>query len=123
MHSFSKTRFDNNFTIAVYQDEHSWVAYNLEMDIVAVDRNKQKAVNELRGLTMGHIEFCLDHNAKEELFKPAPARFWEMVAEKKTARVQGFLTKHERTVEEIKKMLTTTPVVEIDPSSRLAQAR
>ena len=123
MRSSAKTNFDSTFTFAVYEDGDRWVAHNLELDIVGVDSDKGKAIAEVRELTFSHIRFCIERKATDFLFRPAPDRFWKMVAEKKTARVKASLIEQKLDLDDLEKILSKTPVFEIDSSSHLAEKR
>lgn len=115
---FHETKYKNTFTIALYQDDGKWVAHNLDLDLIATDKDKMAALNELKVLTFGHIDFCLSNDMLHALNKPAPARFWQMVSEKTTAEVIGHITSKES----IKDIVDNSAIHEIE-SGRDAEAR
>ncbi len=115
-----KSKFESRFTIALYKDENTWVAHNLELDLVGCDKDKKKALEELSALTIHHINFCLLNGLKETLLHPAPERFWKMVAEKATAQVV-----HELVEERLdpREAVKNSAVFEIEGNPSIAKAR
>lgn len=108
-----RTRYRNSFVIALYEDSSGWVAHNLSLDIVAVDKDKAAAIEELRMLTMKQIEFCVRNGYPEIINHPAPERFWKLVAEKQTAQVMADIIGLHLDAKEVMK---NSQVIEIDPS-------
>ncbi len=114
------TNYKTEFSIAIYQDEGEWVAHNLELDLVACDQDKDKALEELRVLTLNHINFCIQNECVDQLMRPAPARFWEQRAHKVTAQVVAEIIQHKI---DLKELVKNARIFEIENPPDIAEER
>ncbi|MBI2094867.1 MAG: hypothetical protein HYT89_01720 [Candidatus Omnitrophica bacterium] len=123
--TIAKTKYRNNFTIALYPDGKKWVAHNLTLDIVGVASSRKKAIQEMRQLTEGQLSFAVRNNMTETINRPAPERFWKMVARKINTEIIAELTSHthECKPSEFHKLVASSPVYDLGASPRIAQAR
>ena len=116
----SQTRYQNQFTFAIYKDDGKWVAHNLELDIVAVGTTKQQALKELQHLVVNQLSFAIHHKMEDTVYHPAPERFWKMVAQKITANLIGRLASHAITSEKLKQLIHNSPVYDLTSRTRFA---
>jgi len=67
------------FTFLIYPSEGApgkYVAHCLELDVVAVESSRPKAVELLKELIEDLIEAAIADDTLEQIVKPAPAPYW-----------------------------------------------
>ena len=57
-----------------------FVAHCLELDVVAVERNRPRAILLLKELIEDLLEAAVKDDALEKVFRPAPQQYWRMLA-------------------------------------------
>jgi len=62
--------------ILVELQEGRYVAHCLQMDIVTTGTSGDAAVSDMLDLINAHINFAMEHNNVENIFKPAPPEVW-----------------------------------------------
>ena len=71
-----------DLTVLIYpcrENPGRFVAHCLEMDVLAVEDTKPKAILLLKELLEEHIEASLEDNALDQAMRPAPREFWQML--------------------------------------------
>ena len=71
------------FTFLIYPCESNpgkYVAHCLELDVLAVQANRPRAVELLKELIEDLIEAAIADDTLDKIFKPAPAEYWEALA-------------------------------------------
>ena len=66
-------------TILFYTEDNEKTAHCLEFDIVTVGKNYEEANFELMKLINAHVNFAIENDNEEFLYKPAPAQYWNML--------------------------------------------
>ena len=68
------------FLIALlYKEDGEYAAHCLEFDIAGTSKESfEDACDELNGLVQVHVEYAYENNNLEYLYKPAPAKYWNM---------------------------------------------
>ena len=54
-----------------------WVAHCLELDLVAVAPSRQEAEEDLQSIIRAQIEYCINNDNMENLFRSAPQELWD----------------------------------------------
>jgi len=75
--------FQPTLTFLVYPCEESagrFVAHCLEMDVLAVEDSKPKAILLLKELIADLIEAAKADGTLDEIYRPAPTEYWQMLA-------------------------------------------
>lgn len=70
-------------TFLIYPSEDKprrFVAHCLELDVVAVESNRPRAILLLKELITELIDAALADDTLEKIFSPAPDRYWKMLA-------------------------------------------
>lgn len=62
----------------VYREGDQWFAHCLELDIVAEGKSPSAALADVVDLCNFQIEAAIDNNDLESVFRPAPAKFWNL---------------------------------------------
>ena len=62
----------------VYREGGDWIAHCLELDIVAEGKNADAAMKDLLDLCAFQIDTAIEHNDLESIFRPAPAKYWNL---------------------------------------------
>lgn len=71
------------FTFLIYPCESTvgkFVAHCLELDLVAVESNRPRAVELLKELIEDLIEAAIADGTLDKIFKPAPEEYWQVLA-------------------------------------------
>jgi len=79
-----KYRF--TFTFLIYRSEiepDKFVAHCLELDVLAVESTKPKAIGLLKELIEDLIEAAIKDDTLDRIFTPAPKKFWRALAHAK----------------------------------------
>jgi predicted RNase H-like HicB family nuclease len=66
--------------VVFYREGSDWIAHCLEFDLVGDGATKAKALASLSEAILLQLEFSAQHNAPENLFRPADGRFFRMFA-------------------------------------------
>jgi len=67
-----------NLSAIVYQENGTWIAHCLELDIVAEGKDPDDALDALISLCDLQITVALAEGGLESIFKPAPPEIWKM---------------------------------------------
>lgn len=70
-------RLPFHLDILVEMEDSNYVAHCLQLDIVAVGATTEEVIRDINDLIHAQIEFALEHDNLENLFKPAPPEVWE----------------------------------------------
>ena len=71
------------FTFLIYRSKiepDKFVAHCLELDVLAVESTKPKAVSLLKELIEDLIEAAIKDDTLDRIFTPAPRKFWRALA-------------------------------------------
>ena len=60
----------------VRQEEDLFVAYCLELDLVAAAKTEDEAVRDLMDVTVEQIRYCIANDNMDRLFRRAPEEIW-----------------------------------------------
>ena len=63
------------------EDPGKFVAHCLELDVVAVEETKPKAIDLLKELIEVQVNSAIADHALARVFRPAPRKYWEMLAQ------------------------------------------
>ena len=66
--------------VVFYEEEGSWIAHCLELDLLGDGKNKLEAHQSLDIAIKMQIEASLEYNNPENLFSPAESKYWQMFA-------------------------------------------
>ncbi len=69
----------HNFHILIVLDKRrkAFIAHCLDMDIVAQGKTRVDAIEELKALVETQLEYCLENDMLETVFRPAPKKYWD----------------------------------------------
>jgi len=67
-----------NLSAVVYQEDGTWIAHCLELDIVAEGKDADDAIDALISLCDFQIKVALAEGDLESIFRPAPPEIWRM---------------------------------------------
>lgn len=77
-----------------YKDGDYFIAHCLEFDIVAQGKTREEARHNLAELIKEQFAFAIEKDIEEKvLFKPAPAKYWELVRHLKNRETRKILLK------------------------------
>jgi len=62
------------------EDTRRFVAHCLELDVVAVEDTKPKAIELLKELIEDLVNAATEDGTLDEIFHPAPIRYWQKLA-------------------------------------------
>jgi hypothetical protein len=68
------------------EDSQKFVAHCLEFDVLAIEETKPGAIDLLKELIEDQVNSAIADNALEKIFRPAPRKYWEMLAHAKPYR-------------------------------------
>jgi hypothetical protein len=57
------------------------------MDIASQGKTQKEVVSELLELIQTQIEYCLENNMLDNLFRPAPKEYWDMYYRSQATKV------------------------------------
>lgn len=63
--------------VLIYQEDNEWIAHCLQMDIMAASKDRATVQDDIIDLIKAQVEFALENNNMEGIFKSAPAEEWE----------------------------------------------
>lgn len=66
------------FNVLVSKEEGVYVAHCLELDIVTTSTRIKDVKKEMGELIIAQVDFAFSNNNLENLFRPAPAKVWEI---------------------------------------------
>ena len=84
------------FTFLIYPCESApgkYVAHCLELDVVAVESNRPRAVELLKELIEDLIETALADDTLDKILNPAPAEYWQALAHASLYEPPGWVRK------------------------------
>ena len=87
--------------ISQQKKEKIYIAHCLDMDIAAQGTTEQEAVNELRGLIQTQLEYCLEDNMLNTIFRPAPKAYWDKFYASQQEHLIRNLSRHKTPIQEI----------------------
>lgn len=75
-----KLDIHKNLHILVVHDKSKniFIAHCLDMDIASQGKTQQEAVSELKKLIYTQIEYCVENDILDTLFRPAPKEYWDI---------------------------------------------
>jgi hypothetical protein len=76
------------------EDKSQFVAHCLEMDVVAVEETKPKAIDLLKELIEDLLNTATADGTLAKVFRPAPPKYWEMLASAKRYDPPAKTVKH-----------------------------
>jgi predicted RNase H-like HicB family nuclease len=65
------------FSILSKPQDGMWVAHCMELDVVAVAPSMEEAEEDLESIIKAQIEYCINNNNMENLFRSAPQELWD----------------------------------------------
>jgi hypothetical protein len=84
-------------TFLVYkcpEDKSQFVAHCLELDVIAVEETKPKAIDLLKELIEDLLNTATADGTLAKVFRPAAPKYWEMLASAKRYDPPAKTTKH-----------------------------
>lgn len=60
------------------KDKKIFLAHCLDLDIVAQAKTQSEVVSELKELVKTQVEYCLQNDMLNSLFRPAPKAYWDI---------------------------------------------
>jgi hypothetical protein len=76
------------------EDPQKFVAHCLEFDVLAIEDTKPGAIDLLKELIEEQVNSAIADNALEKVFRPAPLKYWEMLAHAKPYRPPARVINH-----------------------------
>lgn len=67
--------------VVIYNEDKEWIAHCLELDLVTTGKSVQKAWADMRDIIQAHIEFAIENDNLEHIFKQAPREVWNRIFE------------------------------------------
>src|SRR3990170_4959529 len=103
---FKKLNVDKNLHILIIEDKGKkvFLAHCLDMDIVSQGKTQKEAISELIGLIKTQMEYCLENDMLDTLFRPAPKEYWDMYHRSQAIKILNQLSLRSK---DIIKNLTT----------------
>ncbi len=71
-----KDRWKFLFRFLVRKEEDLFVAYCLELDLVAAAKTEDEAVKDLVNITIEQVRYCIANDNMDRLFRRAPEDIW-----------------------------------------------
>ncbi len=59
-----------------YKDNNWYIAHCLELDLAAQGRSPQGARNTLADMIRDQVQFAVENDMMDSLFRPAPEKYW-----------------------------------------------
>lgn len=78
---------DFNLDVLLYREDGQWVAHCLQLDLVEAGTTATEAEDALAGVIQHHIQWAIEDDDMENLFRPAPPETWKRFF---TAKPDGF---------------------------------
>lgn len=69
--------------ILIYRENGHWMAHCLEFDLLADGKSMPDAVRRLIGVIDTHIGYLRENDLMDQLYHPAPLKFWNMLSKAK----------------------------------------
>ena len=76
------------------EDPRKFVAHCLELDVVAVEGTKPQAIDLLKELVDDLFQSAQDSGTLDKVFRPAPLKFWAMLARSKRYEPPARVVQH-----------------------------
>jgi predicted RNase H-like HicB family nuclease len=93
---------NNCAIVLIYKEDNNWVAHCLDFDLLACARRSPRdAVSRLMGVIRAHIEYLDDNGLLEQLHRPAPREYWNMLREAKPIGIIPLFEKKEKASESL----------------------
>jgi len=64
------------FRFLVRKEDDLFVAYCLELDLVAAAKTEEEAIQDLVGVTVEQVRYCIANDNMDRLFRRAPEEIW-----------------------------------------------
>lgn len=77
---FRKSPPSVKLNVLLYEEDGEWIAHCLQMDIVTSSVNQSVVIEEILDLIQAQVEYAIDNNNMDNIFKSAPAEDWERLA-------------------------------------------
>jgi predicted RNase H-like HicB family nuclease len=79
-----KLNINKNLHILIIEDKDKniFLAHCLDMDIVSQGKTPKEALSELKELIQLQIEYCLENDMLDNLFRPASKEYWDRCSRK-----------------------------------------
>lgn len=78
------------------KDKKVFLAHCLDMDIVTQGKTASDSIVELKELVVTQIEYCLENDMLDSLFRPAPKEYWDTYYRSQANRVINQLSLHNK---------------------------
>lgn len=93
-----KLNIDKNLHILLIEenDKKAFIAHCLDMNIAAHGKTADEAVVELKDLIAVQMEYCLENDILDSLFRPAPKAYWDMYHRSQANRIINQLSLHNK---------------------------
>ena len=91
---------DKNLHILIIEDKEKkvFLAHCLDIDIVSQGATQKDAISELLKLIHTQIEYCLENDMLDNLFRPAPKEYWDMYYRSQATKIINKLSLHNKHV-------------------------
>jgi len=93
-----KLNIDKNLHILLIEDKEKsgFLAHCLDMNIAARGKSAASAISELKELITVQMEYCLENDMLDTLFRPAPKAYWDMYYRSQANRAINQLSLHNK---------------------------
>lgn len=93
-----KFNIDKNLHILLIEDKEkkNFLAHCLDMNIAAQGKTVDEAVSELKELIVVQMEYCLENDMLDNLFRPSPKVYWDIYYRSQANRVVNQLSLHNK---------------------------
>lgn len=95
-----KMGIDKNLHILMVEDKnkHIFLAHCLDMDIVSQGKTQKEAISELIDLIQTQMEYCLENNMLDTIFRPAPKEYWDMYYRSQATKIINQLSLYNKRI-------------------------
>ena len=90
-----------NLHVLICEDKEGIVAHCLEMDICGQGNTKKEAVNDLIGAIRTQIDYCVENDMVDTIFRPAPKEYWDKFYNSQIIGLKGIAADHKLNVKEL----------------------
>ena len=91
---------NKNLHILIVDDKEKkvFIAHCLDMDIAAQGKTSNEAIAELKELIISQIEYCLDNDMLDSVFRAAPKIYWDMFYRSQAIGIVNQLSLHRKNI-------------------------
>ncbi len=95
-----KSDLEKNFHILIIEDKNKniFLAHCLDMDIVSQGKTKKETITNLVELIQTQMQYCIENDMLDNLFRPAPKEYWDMFYRSQATKIINQLSLHNKQI-------------------------